>query len=109
MDKPPEQNGEPGPTDFPEAVATRRSRWRLQLVWLVPLVAVLIGAWLAVPAILQQGPSITIRFKTGEGIEAGKTKIKFKDVDIGMIKSVALSKDRRSVIVSAELAKDAAS
>jgi paraquat-inducible protein B len=109
MDEPSEPNGEPGSPDFPEAVATRRSRWRLQLVWLVPLVAVLIGGWLAVQAVLQKGPAITISFKTGEGIEAGKTKIRFKDVDIGIVKSVVLSKDRRNVIVSAELAKEATS
>jgi paraquat-inducible protein B len=109
MDKPSEPDGEPGSPDFPEAVATQRSRWRLQLVWLVPLVAVLIGGWLAVQAVLQKGPTITISFKTGEGIEAGKTKIKFKEVAIGMVKSVVLSKDRRNVIVSAELAKEATS
>jgi paraquat-inducible protein B len=106
---PPDQPGAPGASDFPEAVATPRSRWRLQLVWLVPIVAVLIGGWLAVQAVLQKGPTITISFKTGEGIEAGKTKIKFKDVDIGLVNSVVLSKDRRNVIVGAELAKDATS
>jgi paraquat-inducible protein B len=109
MANPPEQNDGPGPPDFPEAVATRRSRWRLQLVWLVPLIAVLIGGWLAAQAVLQKGPTITIAFKTGNGIEAQKTKIKFKDVDIGVVKSVTLSKDRRNVIVSAELAKQASS
>ena len=41
------------PPDFPEAVATPRSRWRVQLVWLVPIVAVLIGGWLAVQSILE--------------------------------------------------------
>ena len=107
MVKPPEQGDEPGSPDFPEAVATGRSRLRLHLVWLVPLVAVLIGGWLAVQAILKKGPTITISFKTGEGLEAGKTK--FKEVDIGVVKSVTLSKDRRSVIASAELVKEATS
>ena len=79
----------------------------MQLVWLVPLVAVLIGGWLAVQAILEKGPTITISFATGEGLEAGKTKIKFKDVDVGMVKSVVLSPDHKHVIATAELAKDA--
>lgn len=110
MAEPPErreQPGSPGSPDFPEAVVKPRSRWRLQLVWLVPLVAVLIGGWLAVQAVLEKGPTITIGFKTGEGLDAGKTKIKYKDVEIGVVKSVALSKDRRSVVAKAELAKDA--
>src|SRR5262249_37359855 len=48
-----------------------------------------------------------ISFKTGDGLEAGKTKIKFKDVDIGVVKSVALSKDFSHVIATAELTPDA--
>jgi len=95
------------PPEYPEAVAAPRSRWRVQLVWLVPLVAVLIGGWLAVQSILEKGPTITISFVTGEGLEAGKTKIKFKNVDIGVIKKVVLSPDHKRVIASAEVNRDA--
>src|SRR5471032_3597821 len=95
------------PPDFPEAVAAPRSRWRVQLVWLVPLVAVLIGGWLAVQSILEKGPTVTISFVSGEGLEAGKTKIKFKNVDIGVIKKVVLSPDHKRVIASAEVNRDA--
>ncbi|SIO70205.1 paraquat-inducible protein B [Burkholderia sp. GAS332] len=104
MSRPSGQSDSP---ELPEAVATRRSRWRMQVVWLVPLVAVLIGGWLAVKAILEQGPTVTISFETGEGLDAGKTKLKFKNVDIGVVKSVTLSGDHRKVIATAELAKDA--
>ena len=95
--------------DFPTAVAVKRSRWRTQVVWLVPLVAVLIAGGLAVQSIMQKGPTITISFATGEGIEAGKTKIKFKNVDIGVIKSLALSDDHKTVLASAEMTRSAAS
>ncbi|HZZ13343.1 MAG TPA: MlaD family protein [Paraburkholderia sp.] len=94
------------PPDIPPAVAVPRKRWRFQLVWLVPIVAVLIGGWLAVKAVLDKGPTITISFATGEGLEAGKTKIKFKNVDIGTVTSVVLSPDHGRVIAKAELAKD---
>jgi paraquat-inducible protein B len=104
MARPPDRPDSP---EIPEAVAAPRSRWRVQLVWLVPLVAVLIGGWLAVKAVLEQGPTITISFATGEGLEAGKTKIKFKNVDIGVVKGVTLSRDHRKVIATAELVKDA--
>src|ERR1700761_9362908 len=100
------------PNDDPELPAAEpvpHSRWRMQLVWLVPIVAVLIGGWLAVKAVLDKGPTITISFATGEGLEAGKTKLKFKDVDIGTVTSVVLSPDHRRVIARAELAKDASS
>ncbi|MFL9936250.1 MlaD family protein [Paraburkholderia sp. RL18-103-BIB-C] len=105
MSRPPDNRS----PDIPDAVAVPRKRWRMQLVWLVPIVAVLIGGWLAVKAVLDKGPTITISFATGEGLEAGKTKIKFKNVDIGTVTSVVLSPDHRRVIARAELAKDASS
>lgn len=95
--------------DLPEAKPVHGSRWRMQIVWLVPIVAVLIGGWLAAKAIIEEGPTITISFKTGDGLEAGKTKIKYKDVDIGVVKAVTLSPDHKRVIATGELVKDAAS
>jgi paraquat-inducible protein B len=93
----------PRESDIPEAVAEPKRRWSLSLVWLIPLVAVVIGGWLAVKTILEQGPTITITFKTAEGLEAGKTKIKYKNVDVGEVKSIALSPDVSAVIVTAQL------
>ncbi|WP_372450317.1 PqiB family protein [Paraburkholderia aspalathi] len=94
---------------FPSAVAVKHSKWRMQLVWLVPIVAVLIAGWLAVKSVMQTGPTITIRFSTGEGIEAGKTKIKFKNVDVGVIRNVELSDDHKTVLASAEMSRNASS
>jgi paraquat-inducible protein B len=99
---------QPEVLEIPEAVAASRRHWTLPLVWLVPLVAVVIGGWLAVKSILERGPTITISFKTAAGIEAGKTKIRYKDVDMGDVKAIALSPDRSHVIVTAEIVKNAA-
>ncbi|WP_233857352.1 PqiB family protein [Paraburkholderia sp. HD33-4] len=93
--------------DFPDAEPVPRSRWRLQVVWLVPIIAVLIGGWLAVKAVIEKGPTITIGFATADGIEAGKTKIKLKNVDIGVIKTVTLTPDSTRVIASADINKNA--
>ena len=93
--------------DLPDARAVPRSRWRLQVVWLVPILAVLIGGWLAVKAVIDKGPTITISFTTAEGLEAGKTKIKFKNVDIGLIKRVTLTPDHTRVVATADINKDA--
>ena len=97
----------PDPTGIPEAAAVAPKRWPISLVWLIPLIVALIGAWLAAQAILERGPTITIRFKSAEGLEAGKTRIKYKSVDIGEVKSIGLSEDRSTVIVTAQLAKQA--
>src|SRR5467141_1699279 len=51
-----------------------------RLVWVIPVLAAAVGAWVAVTRIMGEGPKITIVFKTAEGLEAGKTKIHFNGV-----------------------------
>jgi paraquat-inducible protein B len=102
--------GSRGPdlADIPSAVAKPKRKSSPQLIWLIPIVAVLIGGWLAVKTILEQGPTITITFKTAEGIEAGKTKVKYKSIDIGEVKSVGFSKDLESIVLTVEMNKGTA-
>jgi len=102
-----DQNDKPDLSDVPAAVSEPRRRFSVQLVWIIPIVAALIGLSLAVKAFIDRGEMITITFQTGEGMEAGKTKIKYKDVQIGEVKSLAISKDRAHVVVTAEISRDA--
>jgi paraquat-inducible protein B len=95
--------------DFPPVQVRQRSLWqRLPLVWLIPLVALLAGGWLAIKALREQGPTVTISFQSAEGLEPGKTKLKFKELDIGLVKKVSLSDDRSHVLVTAEMTRAAA-
>jgi paraquat-inducible protein B len=91
--------------DLPAARVETRAG--ISIVWLIPLVALLVGVWLAYKAWSETGPTITISFKTAEGLEAGKTKIKYKNVEIGQIQAIELSDDLSRVIVTAELVRDA--
>jgi len=75
----------------------------VSLVWLIPLVAVVIAGWIAFRAISEQGPMVTIEFESAEGLEARKTKVAYKDLQVGEIKSITLADDLSHVIVSAEL------
>jgi len=90
---------------LPEVVLEQRSRF--SLVWLIPLVALTIGAWLAYKTYSEQGPTITITFSTAEGLEAGKTKLKYKNVEFGQIDHITLNEDLSQVIVTAKLVKGA--
>src|SRR5512136_2673121 len=98
-----DEHRDPDFADIPEAVAEPKRRHSLQLVWLIPIVAALIGGTLAIRTYLQKGPTITITFKTGEGLEAGKTKIKYRDVEVGIVKGITIAKDLSHVIVTAEM------
>jgi paraquat-inducible protein B len=95
------------PVDIPDAIIDRRRRRSSQLIWLIPIVALIIGFSLAIKTYLSKGPVITISFKSGEGIEAGKTKIKYKDVQIGLVRTVTISKDHSNVLITADINKDA--
>ena len=77
------------------------------LIWLIPILAAAIGVWLVVQTWVQQGPEITITFSSGEGLEAGKTKVRYKEVEIGTVKSITLSEDHTHVLVTVQLKKEA--
>ncbi|WP_374267588.1 intermembrane transport protein PqiB [Zoogloea sp.] len=98
----------PDAAPLPTAHVEAPHRFRIPLVWIIPLVALLIGLFLAARSYYEQGPTITIAFKTGEGLEPGKTRIKYKDVEVGQISAVALSDDGTHVVATALMAREAA-
>ncbi len=87
--------------ELPEAVVARQGR--VSIVWLIPLVALAIGGWLAYTAWSGQGPTISIAFKSAAGLQAGKTKVKFKDVDVGTVTTIEVAEDLAGVVVTAQL------
>src|SRR3954453_3211798 len=93
------------PRRGPREPAVKRGRRRFSVVWLMPLVAAAIAAWLAVTTLREQGPTVSIVFKTAEGLEAGKTKVRYKDIDVGTVQDVRLSDDLKGVVAVAELRK----
>ncbi|MHC8362046.1 PqiB family protein [Pseudomonas sp. LS2P72] len=100
-------------TDGPQApgqapVKTTR-RFSVSLVWIVPIVAVLVGISLVVHTIMQEGPTITVTFKTGSGLTANKTEVKYRNVVIGHVSDVELSNDQKSVNATIKLSKQAES
>lgn len=87
---------------------TRKKQNRISWIWLIPVVAALMGLSLVLRTWIQAGPDITITFETAEGLEVGKTQVRYKDVNIGTVNSIQLSADRSHVLVGAALTKDVA-
>ncbi|MGY2188335.1 PqiB family protein [Pseudomonas sp. SDO5591_S426] len=99
-------------TDGPQApgqAPIKTRRFGVSLVWIVPIVAVLVGISLVVNSILKEGPTITVTFKTGDGLTANKTEVKYRNVVIGHVTDVDLSNDQKSVNATIKLAKQAES
>ena len=95
---------DPPRPSVPESRSVPKKRTRLSLVWFIPILAAIVGAWVAVTRILSQGPKITITMKSAEGLEAGKTKIHYNGVDIGTVTTVELTKDHQHVTMTAQMA-----
>ncbi|MFP4864307.1 intermembrane transport protein PqiB [Providencia rettgeri] len=72
-------------------------------VWVIPIVTLLLGAWVLFYHFSNQGPEVTLITYNAEGIEAGKTKIKSRSVDIGVVESVTLDDNFSRVIIKARL------
>src|SRR5512143_3151748 len=95
------------PAEIPEAVAVPKKRMRLSVVWIIPLLAAAVALGIAIQSYLSKGPTITIIFKSAEGLEAGKTAIKYNDIHIGQVSGVKLSHDYSKIEVTAKIEKHA--
>jgi paraquat-inducible protein B len=92
------------PQTVPESkVFSRRKTWP-SLVWIIPVLATVVGLWVAVSRIRSQGPEITIVFQSAEGLESGKTRINYRGVNVGTITAIRLSHDHQRVIATAQMA-----
>ena len=92
---------------LPQATIVPKRRQRISVVWIVPILAALVAIGIAIQRIMSEGPTITIVFKAAQGVEAGKTFIKYKDVNIGQVTAVQLSSDHSKVEVTAKIDKNA--
>ncbi|AWO18214.1 PqiB family protein [Acinetobacter baumannii] len=92
--------------DLPEP-QEKKNRWKPLLIWIIPLIALLIALSLAVKALLSNGLTIEVSFRTAEGLVAGKTTVRYKQVDIGVVRQIDLAEDRSHIIARIDLRKDA--
>ena len=95
--------------ELPAAVPARTSWGRLPLVWILPAVVVLAGGFVVIREKIAQGTSVEIQFENAEGLEINKTKVRYKDVEIGEVREIRVSDDRKKVIVTADIHRNAKS
>ena len=100
-----ERPNQPPVDELPEAHIEKPRG--ISIVWLIPLIAALVGGWLAYKTISESGPTITISFEDASGLEAGKTKIKYKSVTVGQVEKIELT-SLQNVTVTVKMAKHAA-
>jgi paraquat-inducible protein B len=87
-------------TEPPVAAHLVTHRWRrISIIWLIPLVAIVVGGWLAWDTLSKEGPTISVTFNTAEGLQPGQSQLKYKDIVFGTVKSVDLTPDHNRVVV----------
>ena len=101
---------EQGCIDVTDALSPAKARIRnlryISPIWMVPITAALIGLWLVYVSFSNQGPLVVLTMSNAEGIVAGKTMIKARSVEVGMVQTVKLSEDLTHVIITARMAVD---
>src|SRR5690606_34633231 len=98
---------QPNPVIAKAPVITQKKNKNISWIWLVPLIAAIIGLSLLVRGYLQQGPIATVTFKTAEGLEIDKTQVRYKDVVVGTVTDITLTDDHNSVLVQVSFKQNA--
>ncbi|SKA42465.1 MlaD family protein [Photobacterium toruni] len=98
-------NNEPNNTQ-PQPVNIRRDR-SLSPLWLLPLLAIIVAGWLLYKAVNEGGERIQIHFNDAVGLVAGRTTIRYQGLEVGIVRDVTLSKDLKSIYVSADIYPEA--
>lgn len=80
---------------------------KLSGVWVIPVLALVLGLYMVVHTYMTEGPDITIAFDTAEGLEVGKTKVKYRNVDMGVVEDVSLNEDFKGVVATVKLDRQA--
>ena len=91
--------------ELPTATLVPPKRARLSAIWAIPIFAAIVAIGIAVHRVLNEGPTSSIVFKAAEGVEAGKTFLKYKDVKVGQVTAVRLDPTYANVVVTAEIDK----
>lgn len=93
--------------ELPRARVRRRVSW-LHAMWIIPLIAAAIAGWLIYERMRAYGPQVTIQFRDGQGLQVGRTPIKYRGVQVGEVNGVEVTDDRQNVLVKARLLRSAA-
>ena len=94
--------------ELPQASLEPPRRKRLSFVWIIPLVAAAVAIGIAVQRIRTEGPTITVLFQAASGVQAGKTFVKYKEVEIGQVTDVELAEGFSKVQVTVKMDRSAA-
>lgn len=104
-------HADPAPPDSDQSgelpLASVRGRRLFSAIWAIPVVAALVAGFLGWQAIHLRGPLIIVTFRSADGLQAGQTKVKYKSVELGTVRSITLTPDLHAVEVRVQMQREA--
>ena len=94
--------------EVPVKTPERSIAERISIVWLIPFAALLIALGIAWQNYIDRGPLLTLEFESAGGVSADETVMKFRDVDVGIVESVAFSEALDRVQVNVRVSNEIA-
>ncbi|HYZ34269.1 MAG TPA: MlaD family protein [Crenalkalicoccus sp.] len=96
-------------TSHPEAAVRSgvERRWRLSPIWAIPIITVLIAGYLVWHNYMQRGPTITITFSSAEGLTAGQSQVRLRDVVMGRVEAITVSENLGHVVLTVRMNREA--
>ena len=83
------------------------TRRRISVIWIIPILALVVGLWMVIKTKLSEGPTITISFENADGLVANKTRVEYLNVAVGQVQDVRLNKNKDGVIVMVQMNPEA--
>ena len=93
------------PTQSDSAIASADIKHKskgFSAIWIIPIVAALIGGWMVFQNLLHENPTVVVSFKDAAGVEAGKTLVKFRDITIGKVTKIGFGDGMAEILVTLE-------
>ena len=94
-------------TQTPNRPEAKVRHSRISWIWLIPLVAAGIAAFLGYRTLREEGSTITITFNSADGLVAGQTTVRHKAVVLGQVETIRLAEDMSHVVVAVRMRKEA--
>jgi paraquat-inducible protein B len=89
-----------------DAEAEISQRTQISAVWILPIVALLLGVWAVIYSVQSEGPRVEVRFETAQGLVEGKTEVRFLDVNVGFVEDIRFGNNHGEIVVALRLDPD---
>ncbi len=87
--------------------AVVKKRRGISPVWILPAVALCIGIFLLYKGMIERPVQVVVHFKSAEGVTAGKTKVIYKGLPVGVVKKIKVDKGLDTVSMYIDIMPEA--